>query len=131
MLRLFRYLRQSVWAVAAIFILLVLQAWCDLSLPQYTSDIVDIGIQQGGIENAVPLRIRQSTLDALELFLTDEQIALADASYIPDGDGVLQLDADAEAVETLNAAFEAPMAVLSGISEDTQAQADFLSLIHI
>ncbi len=130
MLRLFRYLRQSVWAVAAIFILLVLQAWCDLSLPQYTSDIVDIGIQQGGIENAVPLRIRQSTLDALELFLTDEQIALADASYIPDGDGVLQLDADAEAVEALNAAFEAPMAVLSGISEDTQAQADFSAAVQ-
>ena len=130
MLRLFRYLRQSVWAVAAIFILLVLQAWCDLSLPQYTSDIVDIGIQQGGIENAVPLRIRQSTLDALELFLTDEQIALADASYIPDGDGVLQLDADAKAVEALNAAFEAPMAVLSGISEDTQAQADFSAAVQ-
>ena len=130
MLRLFRYLRQSVWAVAAIFILLVLQAWCDLSLPQYTSDIVDIGIQQGGIENAVPLRIRQSTLDALELFLTDEQIALADASYIPDGDGVLQLDADAEAVEALNTAFEAPMAVLSGISEDTQAQADFSAAVQ-
>ena len=130
MLRLFRYLRQSVWAVAAIFILLVLQAWCDLSLPQYTSDIVDIGIQQGGIENAVPLRIRQSTLDALELFLTDEQIALADASYVPDGDGVLQLDADAEAVEALNAAFEAPMAVLSGISEDTQAQADFSAAVQ-
>lgn len=130
MLRLFRYLRQSVWAVAAIFILLVLQAWCDLSLPQYTSDIVDIGIQQGGIENAVPLRIRQSTLDALELFLTDEQIALADASYVPDGDGVLQLDADAEAVEALNTAFEAPMAVLSGISEDTQAQADFSAAVQ-
>ena len=130
MLRLFRYLRQSVWAVAAIFILLVLQAWCDLSLPQYTSDIVDIGIQQGGIENAVPLRIRQSTLNALELFLTDEQIALADASYIPDGDGVLQLDADAEAVEALNTAFEAPMAVLSGISEDTQAQADFSAAVQ-
>ena len=130
MLRLFRYLRQSVWAVAAIFILLVLQAWCDLSLPQYTSDIVDIGIQQGGIENAVPLRIRQSTLDALKLFLTDEQIALADVSYVPDGDGVLQLDADAEAVEALNAAFEAPMAVLSGISEDTQAQADFSAAVQ-
>src|SRR5699024_10238092 len=68
--------------------------------------------------------IRQSTLDALELFLTDEQIALADASYVPDGGGVLQLDADADAVEDLTTAIDARMAELSGVSEDTQAQED-------
>ena len=126
MLRLFKYLRQSKRAVAAIFILLILQAWCDLSLPQYTSDIVDIGIQQSGIENAVPVRMRQSTLDALKLFLTDEQAALADASYVSDGDGIVRLNTDdAQTIETLDTAFQAPMAVLAGLADDPDAQARF------
>ncbi|MEG0853562.1 MAG: ABC transporter transmembrane domain-containing protein, partial [Angelakisella sp.] len=50
MLRILRYLKGSKAAVLAIVILLMIQAYCDLSLPQYTSDIVDVGIQQGGIE---------------------------------------------------------------------------------
>ena len=49
MLKIFSYLKNSKAMVFTIILLLVIQAGCDLSLPQYTSDIVDVGIQQGGI----------------------------------------------------------------------------------
>ena len=48
MLNIFSYLKNSKAMVLAIILLLVIQAGCDLSLPQYTSDIVDFGLQQGG-----------------------------------------------------------------------------------
>ena len=47
--KIFQYLSRYKAAVSAIILLLILQAYCDLSLPQYMSDIVDIGIQQGGV----------------------------------------------------------------------------------
>lgn len=50
MLKIFSYLKNSKAMVLTIILLLVVQAGCELSLPQYTSDIVDVGIQQGGIE---------------------------------------------------------------------------------
>ena len=59
-------IRASHWAVClVVFALLFVQAYCDLSLPDYTSKIVDTGIQQGGIESPLPQTVRQSTLDAL------------------------------------------------------------------
>ena len=54
MLKIFKYLAESKWSVLAIIALLVVQAYCDLALPQYTADIVDVGIGQKGIESAVP-----------------------------------------------------------------------------
>ena len=125
MLKLFGYLQQSVGAVLAIILLLVLQAYCDLSLPQYTSDIVDVGIQQGGIADAVPEQIRQSTLDALKLLMTDEEIALVDSSYAKDGD-ILRLQAhDQETRDALDEAFGVPMLALQAVRENEEAQAGF------
>lgn len=54
------YLRRFFLPVLGIVVLLVIQAVCDLSLPDYTSKIVNVGIQQGGIENPAPEQIRQS-----------------------------------------------------------------------
>ena len=61
MLKLFRYLKRAYLPVIAITILLVIQASCDLSLPTFTSNIVNIGIQQKGIEDAVPDAMREET----------------------------------------------------------------------
>ena len=69
MSKIFRYLGEHRLAVVLIILLLIIEAWCDLSLPRYTSDIVDVGIQQGGIENAAPDEIRQSSFDDLSLFV--------------------------------------------------------------
>ena len=72
MLKLFRYLKKSIPSVILVILLLVVQAVSDLSLPSYTSDIVNIGIQQGGIDTTAPEVIRQSEMEKLLLFLNPE-----------------------------------------------------------
>ena len=90
------------WAACLVVIgLLFVQAYCDLSLPDYTSKIVDTGIQQGGIESPLPETVRQSTLDALSLFMSKEDAdALQNAyGYYLQDDGVLKLRSDLSADE--------------------------------
>ena len=70
MWKLFKHLGEHKVTVLLIILLLIGQAYCDLALPSYTSDIVDVGIQQGGIENVVPDKMREETLDSLGLFMT-------------------------------------------------------------
>ena len=72
MLKLVKYLKGSVGAVLMIVLLLVVQAFCDLSLPDYTSNIVNVGIQQGGVEDAVPNVIRKTELDKILLFVDED-----------------------------------------------------------
>ena len=81
MLRLVKYLKGSIGAVLLIIVLLFLQAYCDLSLPAYTSDIVNVGIQQGGIEQAVPSVIRESEMNRLMLFMSEEERQIIQNSY--------------------------------------------------
>jgi ATP-binding cassette subfamily B protein len=71
--KLFKYLGKYWYAILAALLLLVVQANSDLSLPSITSDIVDVGIQQGGLEEVAPDKIRESTLSAIELFMTDAE----------------------------------------------------------
>ena len=61
--KLIKYLKKSTLPIIFIVALLVGQAICELALPDYTSNIVNVGIQQGGVENAVPKIIRKSELD--------------------------------------------------------------------
>ncbi len=92
MTKIFKQLARH-WAVClVVFALLFVQAYCDLSLPDYTSKIVDTGIQQGGIESPLPDTVRQSTLDALSLLMREEDAdALQNAyEYYLQDDGVLK-----------------------------------------
>ena len=81
MFRLLGYLKQCKKSVLAIIILLIVQAYCDLALPQYTSDIVDVGIQQGGIEHAAPEWMREETYDSLKKLMTSGEEAVAASFY--------------------------------------------------
>ncbi|MFV0561083.1 MAG: ABC transporter transmembrane domain-containing protein [Enterococcus sp.] len=83
-MKLFKYLGKYWYAILAALILLVIQAHSDLTLPSITSDIVDVGIQQGGIENSTPDEIRKSTLSALELFMTDSEKETIEKNYHAD-----------------------------------------------
>ena len=101
MTKIFKQLARH-WAVClAVFALLFVQAYCDLSLPDYTSKIVDTGIQQGGIESPLPQTVRKSTLDALSLLMNeeDEQKLQSAYQYYLQDDGVLQLRSDLTADE--------------------------------
>ncbi|MGL4773246.1 MAG: ABC transporter ATP-binding protein [Clostridium sp.] len=73
MFKLIKYLKKSVAPIMAIICLLVVQAICDLSLPDYTSNIVNVGIQQSGITNAVPEVIRESEMKKLTLFMSEDE----------------------------------------------------------
>ncbi len=75
MLRLFRYLKPYLLLVLLSVVLLFVQADANLALPDYMSQIVNVGIQQGGVEEAVPEALRQTTMDRLRLFLTEEEFA--------------------------------------------------------
>ena len=96
MTKIFKQLARH-WAVClVVFALLFVQAYCDLALPDYTSKIVDTGIQQGGIESPLPQTVRKSTLDALSLLMNEEdaqKLQNAYQYYLQD-DGVLQLRSD-------------------------------------
>ena len=96
MTKIFKQLGRHWAACLAVVALLIVQAYCDLSLPDYTSKIVDTGIQQGGIESPLPETIRQSTLDALTLLMSEEDAdALQNAyGYYLQDDGVLKLRTD-------------------------------------
>lgn len=113
MLKMFRYLAESKWSVLAIIILLVVQAYCDLALPQYTADIVDVGIGQKGIENAVPERMRESTYDALTILMTEEEQALLASSYLQEEDGSYAFCGDKSEAEALDEIMGIPILIVS------------------
>ena len=94
--KIFKQLGRHWAACLAVVALLFVQAYCDLSLPDYTSRIVDTGIQQGGIESPLPETVRQSTLDTLSLLMSEEDAdALQNAyGYYLQDDGVLKLRSD-------------------------------------
>ena len=72
MLKVFKHLKNSSFIIFIIILLLAGQASCELSLPTYTSNIINIGIQQGGIENSVPNIIRKTEMDKLFIFMNDK-----------------------------------------------------------
>lgn len=81
MIKILKYLKSSMISILAIIVLLVGQAVCDLSLPDYTSSIVNVGIQQGGISEVAPKVIRSSSMDRLLLLASDEDAKTIKDSY--------------------------------------------------
>ena len=132
MKNLFKY-SASYWkAMIAIVLILVVQAYCDLSLPAYTSDIVNVGIQQGGMEDEVPRQIATEEMEKLLLFVSeDDQQTVMDA-YTEDNtsykkDAYVLKDSVAEeedTMENLKDILQIPMMMTSGIESgsDTTKQ---------
>lgn len=88
-MKLFRFFKGHGAAVLVCAVLLVIQANLELSLPNYMSDIVDVGLQQGGIESPVPDTIRESELENLQMFMTEQDAEKVQAVYGGELDGVL------------------------------------------
>ena len=82
MIKIFKYLKSSVISIILIVCLLATQAICDLALPDYTSKIVNIGIQQNGIENAAAIVITEGTYNNVKLLLSDEEQNYIDSHYV-------------------------------------------------
>ena len=117
MIKLMKYLKKSAGYVVLIIALLFLQAYCDLSLPDYTSKIVNVGIQQSGIEDSVPEKIRKTSMDSLQLFMDDNDKDTVDSFYEEDGDlFVLKDDVTSEERDELNSIFGKPMIIVASFS---------------
>ena len=68
-------------SILVILMLLFVQAWCDLSLPSYTSDIIDVGIQNSGVEHVTPKRITEEEFQTAEFIMTDDEVDLWESLY--------------------------------------------------
>ena len=73
MRNIFRNLKGYWYFVILILVLLLLQAYCDLSLPDYTSNLIDVGIANSGMEHAIPEYLTESGFHGVEVFLTEEE----------------------------------------------------------
>ena len=80
-MRIIKLFKNHILALISAIALIIISCNADLTLPTYMSEIVDVGIQQGGIESAVPTTIREQTLSDLELFMSDEDAASVEAAY--------------------------------------------------
>lgn len=83
MFKLLKFLKKSNTVLILVVFLLILQAACDLSLPTYTSDIINVGIGRNGIDETVPTVIRQSEMDRLSLFMTEDEKNIVFAHFTP------------------------------------------------
>ncbi len=135
MKNLFKYAAVHWKSLLAIIVILFVQAYCDLSLPAYTSDIVNVGIQQGGIEDQVPEAISSEEMDRLLLFVPEEdQQTILDA-YEEDSETydveayVLKAAVSDEEVGEISNLLSGPMMLTAGFesgSEMTQQIEDQL-----
>ncbi|MDO4447293.1 MAG: ABC transporter ATP-binding protein [Lachnospiraceae bacterium] len=131
MIKLMKYLKKSSGYVALIIALLFLQAYCDLSLPDYTSKIVNIGIQQKGIEDGVPQKIRKTSMDALELFMSQEDISELETAYTEDGELYVLKDIDKDTRSSLNEILGKPMLILGGLTVENETSGEMLAQMGI
>lgn len=122
--KLFKFLKPYAAAVAAIICILVVQAYCDLSLPTYTSDIVNVGIQQGGIDEALPDTISKKDLNHLLLLVPSDRQKIVKNAYTESvekydyNDTVMELKAsvkeDKKKVDRLSEILGKPMLMAAG-----------------
>ena len=122
MKNLFKYAAVHWKSLLAIIAVLFIQAYCDLSLPAYTSDIVNVGIQQGGIEDQVPEALRADEMEKLLLFVPEEDQGTVLDAYETDSSTydteayVLRESAaeDEEQMDTLSDILAGPMMLTAG-----------------
>ena len=121
MIKLMKYLKRSAGYIVLIIALLFLQAYCDLSLPNYTSNIINVGIQQNGIEDSVPEKIRKTSMDSLKLFMEEDDAKTVDGFYEEEGDDLVLKDKiSKEDREELNDIFGKPMVIVSTLTSDSE-----------
>lgn len=88
-MRIVKLFKNHVLALVCAVALIVISCNADLALPTYMSEIVDVGIQQGGIEGPAPDTIRAESLSDLELFMPEDDMATVEAAYSePDAEGI-------------------------------------------
>ena len=117
-MKLIKYLKGFLVSMIFLVAILGVRVVAELALPTYTSNIVDKGIQQSGIQDAVPEKISEKSFRELQLFMTDDEIKKVTAKYTKDGD-VYKLDSISEQERSeLNDIFKNTMTVVSGAKSE-------------
>ena len=117
-MKLIKYLKGFLVPMIFLVAILGVRVVAELALPTYTSNIVDKGIQQSGIQDAVPEKISEKSFRELQLFMTDDEIKKVTAKYTKDGD-VYKLDSISEQERSeLNDIFKNTMTVVSGAKSE-------------
>ena len=127
MLKMLRYMKTQWKTVIAIIVLLFVQAICDLSLPTYTSNLIDVGIQNSGVEFATPTVIRAQEYQKVQLFMTEDEKTLWNAAYEQGSDGNFHIkDESRKNMQQLDDTFTHTILItymLSHMSTDQQVAA--------
>ena len=113
-MKLLKYLKGFKIAIISLVLVLGVRVVAELALPTYTSNIVDTGIQQSGIEDAVPSKISEKSLNTLELFMSDGEIKQVTENYTKDGDTYILNNVSDETRMKLNNIFKETMTVVLG-----------------
>ena len=113
-MKLLKYLKGFKIAMLSLVVILGVRVVAELALPTYTSNIVDTGIQQSGIEDAVPSKISEKSLNTLELFMSDDEIKQVTENYTKDGDTYILNNVSDETRMKLNNIFKETMTVVLG-----------------
>ncbi|MGI6205675.1 MAG: ABC transporter ATP-binding protein [Anaerovoracaceae bacterium] len=122
MSKIFKYLRRYWLPVLIVALLLVVQAYCDLSLPQYMSDIIDVGITNKGVSHIVPEKITQEEYDYAEMFMnSSEKSTWENAFEEEDGIYVRKTD-DEEQLDKLDEKLQLPLLMNYGASHMSESQ---------
>ena len=120
MLKIFKYLKSSIFSILAIIGLLFVQAYLDLTLPDYTSKIINVGVQQGGIENAAIEKISEESLNKLTLFMDSADKDYILQNYEPKskykGKVIYELNEEAS-IDKVSRIFAKPMSIVSFIQQ--------------
>lgn len=96
-------------SILIVIALLFVQAWCDLSLPAYTSDIIDVGIQNSGVEHVVPKAILAEEFETAKLLMTEEESELWESIYDKDGEAYSLNVTDGEVLNELDEKLVLPL----------------------
>ena len=117
-MKLLKYLKGFKIAILSLVVILGVRVVAELALPTYTSNIVDTGIQQSGIEDAVPSKISEKSLNTLELFMSDDEIKQVTENYTKDGDNYILNNVSDETRMKLNNIFKETMTVVLGVKSN-------------
>lgn len=111
-------------SIIIVLALLMVQAWCDLSLPAYTSDIIDVGIINSGVEHVVPEAVTGEEYELATLFMTEEESRQWESCYEKDGE-IYRLTAEEDTLDALDETFMLPLLLnyqMSAMEEGTFKQ---------
>lgn len=126
-----KFLFQNLWerkrAVAIVIVLLVVQALCELSLPNYTADIVDVGIQQNGVDSVAMREMSRDTYEWLMAFMNTDECAYVASCYEEGKDSYVlksAIEADKDKIKKLEQTLQEPLVLTYFMEYGTQQTAD-------